>query len=889
MKGFLTAISLAAIVLVGTPISGAAAPAGPIGRPVGHADPVIGPHAMAEAPHAGKALHFASSSAAIIPRAVRVGAAGPQAASPGSTSLTREVMGFAPYWSLANNDQATWNYSLVNTLAYFAIDMNYDGTFNTSLSSWQGWQSGQLTDMVNRAHLAGDRVVLVIKAFDDASINGIVTVPANTQTAITNTINAAASKNLDGVNVDFEGSVNSQYPNIQGGFTNFMGQLSTQAHAAHPSWEISADTYSGSASWDGGFFKIGDLAPNVDALFVMAYDMGFSNMPANTAGPNAPLNGWQYNDTASVQQYLTKAPASKVLLGVPYYGYKWSVKSPNPYATTVAASQGVDGYSDALDDFACAPSLGRHWDSTAQSPWATWVSPASNDPCGGNHNSWREMYYDDATSLGLKFDLVNANGLRGTGMWELGFQGTSNDLWRMLQAKFGTTPSTFYFAEGYTGAGFNETLYLLSPGQSGAATVDYYTRTAHTTQQVTLVAGYTKAVDVNAAVGAGQDVSVRVSFPGPGVAERQLTFNNGSWHGSTQIVGASAPATEWDFAEGSTLAPYSEYLTLENPNPNSVVTTLNYQTDGGAHPVKTLTLAASSRTTVEVQSGDLSTNPACIPGAAGSCGVGHGIGGVSVQVRAGQPIIAERPFYVNNFSFGAGAIKDGHVAFGANSPATQWDFAEGTTLSGFNEFLSLQNPGLSATDVSLSYMDTSGHATVKTMSINPQSRATVPVFGSALGVGPGVSGVSVQVTSTQPIVAERPMYMVHDFGSGPVAGASDVVGATSASNLVQFARVTTTPGEYQYLTIENPGAVLAHVEVTYLTTSTVVALLDVAPHSRQTAVVNNQGLGGVGPGQVLVTTMLVSDHPIVVERPTYSSNSGDYGATDSRGYSPTSF
>ena len=887
MKGLLTAISLAAIALLGTPASSLAATP-PRVATTHVADPVIGPHALAEAPYAGKTFHFSTARAAIVPRAMRSGSSAALAASAGSASLTREVMGFAPYWSLANNDQLTWNYSLVNTFAYFAIDMTWDGNFNQSTSGWSGWQSGQLTDMINRAHLAGDRVVLVIKAFDDATINGMASSSTNTQTAITNTINAVASKNLDGVNVDFEGQVSAQYPNIQTYFTNFMTQLSSQMHQRWPSSEVTADTYSGSASWDGGFFKIGDLSPVVDALFVMTYDMGFSNMASNQAGPNAPLNGWTYNDTASVTQYLSKAPASKILLGAPYYGYKWSVKSAQPYATTTSGA-GADGYSDVLGDLACAQSLTRHWDATAQSPWATWFSPASNDPCGGNFNSWRELYYDDATSLGLKYDLVNANGLRGTGMWELGFQGASNDLWRMLQAKFSTAPSTFYFAEGYTGAGFNETLYLLSPGQNGSATIDYYTKTGHSTQSVSLTAGYTTPVNVNAAVGTGQDVSVRVSFPGPGVAERSLTFNNGTWHGSTQIVGASAPATEWDFAEGSTLAPYSEYLSLENPNATPVTATLNYQTDGGAHPVKTLTLPASSRTTVEVQSGDLSTNTACTPGAGGTCGVGHGIGGVSVQVKAGQPIIAERPFYVNNFSFGAGAIKDGHVAFGANSAATQWDFAEGTTLSGFNEFLTLENPGLSAANVTLSYMDTGGHATVKTLGINGQTRATVPVFGSALGVGPGVSGVSVQVTSSQPIVAERPMYMVHDFGSGAVAGADDVVGATAASNLVEFARVTTMPGEYEYLTIENPGAVAAHVEVTYRTTSTLVALIDVAPHSRQTAVINNQGLGGVGPGQALVETMLVSDQPVFIERPTYSSNSPDYGATDSMGYSPTGF
>ena len=63
-------------------------------------------------------------------------------------------------------------------------------------------------------------------------------------------------------------------------------------------------------------------------------------------------------------------------------------------------------------------------------------SPASGDPCGANHNSWREVYYDDAQSLGLKYGLVNASQLRGAGIWALGYDGASRDLWNVLSAKF---------------------------------------------------------------------------------------------------------------------------------------------------------------------------------------------------------------------------------------------------------------------------------------------------------------------------------------------------------------------------------------------------------------------------------------------------------------------
>src|SRR5437588_1296868 len=105
-----------------------------------------------------------------------------------------------------------------------------------------------------------------------------VTNSGYTQNAINNALYAIGAKNLDGVNVDFEGS-SSGYPNAQSGFTNFMTQISQQVHKQYPSASVTTDTYTGSASWDGGLFKIGDLAQVVDYMFVMAYDESFGNMP----------------------------------------------------------------------------------------------------------------------------------------------------------------------------------------------------------------------------------------------------------------------------------------------------------------------------------------------------------------------------------------------------------------------------------------------------------------------------------------------------------------------------------------------------------------------------------------------------------------------------------
>ena len=402
-------------------------------------DPKIGPNAADEARHMGEAVNLPAATNAPMPLlAVHRGLSVPYVAT-ALAPFHREVFGFAPYWAIS--DESTWNYRLLSTLAYFGLTITRDAVFDTTAPGWNQWNSAAFTDMVNRAHANGDRVVVVVKQFNTEAVNRLVTDPALTQLAIDNTIGAITSKNIDGVNIDFEGQgPSSTYPYIQTGLTTFMTKLSQQVHAKWPNAEVSIDTYSGSASWDGGLMKIGDLAPVVDAMFIMAYDMVFSNQPG-VAGANAPLTHYTYNDTTSVTEYLSKAPASKILLGVPYYGYKWSTTGNGPNSTINPNQKGAtaDTYENIVSELACSAQFRTGgWDAYAQSPYLAWYSPASNDPCDGNFGSWRELYYDSAASLGIKYDLVNQSNLRGAGMWALGYDGGAPELWNEIAQKLTT-------------------------------------------------------------------------------------------------------------------------------------------------------------------------------------------------------------------------------------------------------------------------------------------------------------------------------------------------------------------------------------------------------------------------------------------------------------------
>ena len=430
-------------------------------------------------------------------------------------------------------------------------------------------------------------------------------------------------------------------------------------------------------------------------------------------------------------------------------------------------------------------------------------------------------------------------------------------------------PTLHYFAEGFTGPGYQERLRLFMPTLGGEATIDWYTPTGHTSTTVNLTAGRDSIVSVNDSVAANQDVAARVTLPGPGVVEREIDYSTAAWHGSERQVGIPSPQAVWNFAEGSTMNQFDEYLTLLNTQSTDVTVTLNYMTERGPAPARTVSVAAGRRVTIPVFGSDR--------------GVGRGFGGVSIQLVASAPIVAERSLYLNGFDFGSGPVSDGHDAFGVAGAAPTWYFAEGSTLPGVYEYLTLQNPNAGDAAVAIRYTDTVGKVTDRQVTVARQSRVTVFVFDPGQGVGRGVAGVSAQLTSTLPIVAERPMYVTAMLGGGLVVGADVAPGVQAGDSYFSFAGGSSLAGDSDFLTIANPG--LQPVTVTiayYAATGLATRTITVPPSTRHTVLVGDP-VEGVGAGQTLEGIIVTATLPIVVEKITYSYNADRYGASATSG------
>jgi putative cell wall-binding protein len=78
---------------------------------------------------------------------------------------------------------------------------------------------------------------------------------------------------------------------------------------------------------------------------------------------------------------------------------------------------------------------GRRWDPAEEAPWTAY----RRETCTATYGcvtAWRQLWFDDAESLKLRYDLVNGYDLRGAGIWALGYDDARTELNQALAAKF---------------------------------------------------------------------------------------------------------------------------------------------------------------------------------------------------------------------------------------------------------------------------------------------------------------------------------------------------------------------------------------------------------------------------------------------------------------------
>lgn len=356
-----------------------------------------------------------------------------QRLSPSAPSnLTRTVFGYYPYWA---SGYSQIRFQDLTHLAVFSVEADGSGR----LVNLRGWPN---TPLIAAAHQANVRVVLVCTLFESGQLAQLLASSAARESLIANLREQVLIGGADGINIDFEGVPASQKATMVVFMRGLAAAIRTAIPGAHISMATPAVDWSG--AWD-----YPSLADICDALLIMAYDYHWSGSP--NAGPVSPLNGsdlWgPYGIRWTLADYLGKVGAAhsyRLILGLPYYGYDWPAQGEALNAKVISGSVQSKTYAVAAAE---AESFGRRWDDFSSTPWYYYVSTTPH-----------QVWYDDAGSLSLKYDLVFQNNLQGIGIWALTYDRGRTELWNLIEDRFlapttpdppeVTAPATFFDTVG---------------------------------------------------------------------------------------------------------------------------------------------------------------------------------------------------------------------------------------------------------------------------------------------------------------------------------------------------------------------------------------------------------------------------------------------------------
>jgi len=346
--------------------------------------------------------------------------------------------------------------------------------------------------------------------------------------------------------------------------------------------------------------------------------------------------------------------------------------------------------------------------------------------------------------------------------------------------------TTFYFGDVPTGGGYSSFITILNPSGNSAATVTatYYLggHTVGTAQTVTVQPGVRGTIAPNG-IGLPAHVAAIVTSSQPVMVERPDYFSNINAgnakivSGAASVLGVQTLANDWLFAEGYTAGQFQEYLVISNIDTvaNAVANvTINLEYSNGATQSFGLAVNSLDQTIWNVNANATA-------------------GAVSAEITStGANIVVERKLFFHydhtvNVSGGFNVTAMGGTdVIGQIGPAgkTSYSFAEGYNKTGYNEWLTLQNPTGSNETIYVTLVN--GYGRVYTPSgylVPAHSRYTVDITALVLQtmVQPNDDHrgyeVSMTVQTIAPgafFVAERPMYW--NTGSGGTQGGSDVIG-----------------------------------------------------------------------------------------------------------------
>lgn len=356
-------------------------------------------------------------------------AVAPPLADDSSANTSRVRWGYHISWDNSSNVSLQQNVHNLDIVSPYHYRVQMDGTvtsYNVSASAIQTMRDSgaKIIPMVTNAARWDDFTELMEEE--------------SSRTNIIDQLEAIVEANdWDGIHIDFEALNKEDHELV----TQFQKELSERlwANDRMVTQAVIARLSDTPSVW-GGAYNYSELAKYNDLIVIMAYD--FTPVASQTPGPVAPID-WVENVSAYA---ASRIPSEKVLLGVPFYGYDWTLEEDNPDRTVGAAHAMRFDMTMSLQQY---DDLDYRWSDQYASPWATYT-----DDEGHKHEVW----FENENSLEQKLNVMTNYDLGGMAAWRLGQEdpGVWDQIGRMATpasrvAPVASTDDLWYFNEtGHT-------------------------------------------------------------------------------------------------------------------------------------------------------------------------------------------------------------------------------------------------------------------------------------------------------------------------------------------------------------------------------------------------------------------------------------------------------
>lgn len=312
---------------------------------------------------------------------------------PAPTPTGPLVVASMPYWNLAHGtDTVLAAQPSVSEASPWIYGLDTTGRI---VPQYPPGQATEIAAQVGRLRAAGLRIVPTLANITNGGwayqpVARMLHDPVRLDQHVAAIVGMVRREGYAGVDIDYEDLHSSD----RMAFSEFITKLSAALHADGRVLSVAVFAKTTDAGYDQrnvaqDYAAIGRAA---DQVRVMAYDYHWTTSPP---GPIAPID-W----VRAVLEYAkSQIPASKIVLGIPLYGYDW----------TGSGGAGVTWQR------ACQLAALHHseiqFDDTSQSAWFDYT-----DASGSRHEVW----FETAESSRAKFDAARDARIGGVFLWMFG-------------------------------------------------------------------------------------------------------------------------------------------------------------------------------------------------------------------------------------------------------------------------------------------------------------------------------------------------------------------------------------------------------------------------------------------------------------------------------------